>query len=700
MRTKFVCVLGIVLMLAARLRADTTVSDGSADTFSMAVDDAVAAGGGTILVTTPIMINGGAAESFDGVSNIVVSGGNTNSIFIVQGASLTLANFTLENGLATNGGAIYVAVDGSLTVTNCTFSNNVAHGADGLSTATTNSSGGAGNVTAGESAFGGAIFNLGAASVLNCQFLTNSVVGGDGGDSGSGRNEGAGGNGGGAIGGGIYSAGRLVLVNSGFSGNSATGGNGGAGNTSGTVGSGGIAGSAAGAGLYSADSNETAVILNCTFSDNIAQGGASGDGGVSSAGIGRAGRTGSGAVGGGVDNAGLMAVTNCTFFENSASGGTGGTGGNGGGRGGAGGNGGRAIGGGLYNAGSVSVVNCTFSLGGAIGGTNGVGGSGIVSGKNGTRGSQSGGNIANVAKKKKGSFFLMNSIVGFTVAGGGGYGAIADGGFNISADKSISFKRKSTSKMKLNPLIGDLGDNGGPTETIPLMTNSPAVDKLDPASAPGTDQRGVARPQIVFASLSDIGAYELDLNSAKILSQPQSTNVIQGSNVVFSVTAAGATPLYYQWFFNGAPLDTFTNSSLLITNVQPTNAGTFMVVVSNIFNSVTSHPADLTVSSITNNAPSITQPPVDQTVVQGDTATFSVTASGTAPLFYQWEFEGSSFVFTNIPGATNTTLSITNAQAADVGYYGVVITNTFGFTNAAALLHVTTNSGGGITPPQ
>jgi hypothetical protein len=562
--------------------------------------------------------------------------------------------------------------------------------------------------------FGGAIFNLGSLSLINCQFFTNSAVGGNGGDGGAGQdggtrggNGGRGGDGGVGRGAGVFNAGPFFLINSTFSANLARGGSGGVGGAGGgglvpgMAANGGAAGSAAGAGFYTTNKDPGAVVLNCTFSGNTCQGGDSADGGTSSGGNGLAGPRGGNALGGGIANAGSLGITNSTFFKNTVRGGAGGTGGTGA-KGGSAGSGGNAIGGGLYNAASVSVVNCTFSQGSAIGGTNGAGGSGIVAGNPGRRGSQSGGNIANVAKKKKGSFFLMNSIIGAGLAGGGGFGAISDGGFNISADKSITFKRRSGSKMKLNPQIGDLGDNGGPTETIPLMTNSPAVDILDPAIAPDTDQRGVRRPQIVFANLSDIGAYELDVNSAKILSQPQSATVIPGSNVTFSVTAAGLAPLYYQWFFNGAPLDTFTNSSLSITNVQSTNAGSFLVVVSNSVNSVTSHVAVLTVTSIT-NTPTIIQEPVDQTVVEGGTATFSVTAIGAAPLMYQWAFEGSSFVFTNIPDATNATLSITNAQATNVGYYGVTITNNFGFTNSmSALLHVTTNSpgGGGITPPQ
>jgi hypothetical protein len=350
--------------------------------------------------------------------------------------------------------------------------------------------------------------------------------------------------------------------------------------------------------------------------------------------------------------------------------------------------------------GKVSVVNCTFSEGNAAGGTNGVAGSGVAGGRDGKQGSSLGGNIANVAKKKKGSFFLMNSIIATNLSGGGSYGTIIDGGFNISADKSIKFNKKSTSKMKLDPLVGDLADNGGPTETIALATNSPAVDKLDPATAPATDQRGVSRPQIVFADLSDIGAYELDQNTAKILAQPQSMTAIAGSNVTFSVTAGGTGPLFYQWLFNQVPLTNFTDSSLLITNVQPTNAGNYQVVISNAFNSVTSHVATLTVTFITNSAPVITQPPVSQSVAVGTTVTFSVTATGSAPLMYQWVYQDPSFVFTNIFGATNATFSITNVQTTDQGNYGVAITNNFGATNGGIAVLIVTNSDGGIpTPP-
>ncbi len=77
-------------------------------------------------------------------------------------------------------------------------------------------------------------------------------------------------------------------------------------------------------------------------------------------------------------------------------------------------------------------------------------------------------------------------------------------------------------------------------------------------------------------------------------------------------------------------------------------------------------------------APLIATPPGSLTVNQGNTATFFVSASGTAPLVYQWKHAG-----TNLPGATTSSYTKLNAQPADAGTYVVTITNSFGATNSA-----------------
>ena len=63
----------------------------------------------------------------------------------------------------------------------------------------------------------------------------------------------------------------------------------------------------------------------------------------------------------------------------------------------------------------------------------------------------------------------------------------------------------ATDKIGVQPLLGPLADNGGPTQTHALLAGSPAIDAGDDTAAPATDQRGVARPQ---GARSDIGSVE------------------------------------------------------------------------------------------------------------------------------------------------------------------------------------------------
>lgn len=90
-------------------------------------------------------------------------------------------------------------------------------------------------------------------------------------------------------------------------------------------------------------------------------------------------------------------------------------------------------------------------------------------------------------------------------------------------------------------------------------------------------------------------------------------------------------------------------------------------------------------------APAITTQPQDTSVATGDTATFSVTATGDPSLTYRWFFNGTA-----ISGSNNSTLSIANAQSASAGSYRVVVSNSLGaVTSADATLTVTATTGGG-----
>jgi hypothetical protein len=117
-----------------------------------------------------------------------------------------------------------------------------------------------------------------------------------------------------------------------------------------------------------------------------------------------------------------------------------------------------------------------------------------------------------------------------------------------------------------------------------------------------------------------------------ITAQPSSLTVTQTQSAIFSVTAAGPGPLGYQWQFNSNNMAGANGTNYTIASAFPTNAGSYNVIVTNSQGSVTSSVATLTV----NVPPSITVQPQSQTLQTGNCAIFSVTATGTAPLYYQW----------------------------------------------------------------
>lgn len=168
-----------------------------------------------------------------------------------------------------------------------------------------------------------------------------------------------------------------------------------------------------------------------------------------------------------------------------------------------------------------------------------------------------------------------------------------------------------------------------------------------------------------------------------ITSHPQSRTIVAYQDVTFDVTATGEEPLSYQWLFNGDPISAATNATLLLTNVQPNQAGRYHAVVYNDAGSAVSASAQLTV-----RIPAIIQQqPRSSTNTLGRTASFAVSAIGTGPLRYQWHF--NAIAITAIPSATNATLTITNIQLSHAGLYTVVITDNVGpITSAPARLTV------------
>jgi hypothetical protein len=167
-----------------------------------------------------------------------------------------------------------------------------------------------------------------------------------------------------------------------------------------------------------------------------------------------------------------------------------------------------------------------------------------------------------------------------------------------------------------------------------------------------------------------------------ITSQPQSPRGGAGHTATLTVGVSGSAPVGYQWRFNGAFLAGATNSGLVLNNAQPDQSGNYSVVINNIFGSVTSSNALVTIGV----PPAITAQPQNLGVHAGRTAQFTVGASGSAPLAYQWRFNGKK-----LSGATNATLTFTNAQASQAGSYSVLVSNPVGYVlSSNAVLTVLT----------
>ena len=145
-----------------------------------------------------------------------------------------------------------------------------------------------------------------------------------------------------------------------------------------------------------------------------------------------------------------------------------------------------------------------------------------------------------------------------------------------------------------------------------------------------------------------------------ITTQPASQTVSAGQTATFTVTATGTAPLSYQWQKNGTAIGGATAASYTTpATTASDNGDQFTVVVSNAAGSVTSNAAALTVTSAP-VAPTITRQPASQTVSAGQRATFTVTATGTAPLSYQWQRNGTA-----IGGATAVSYTTPATTASD-----------------------------------
>jgi hypothetical protein len=521
---------------------------------------------GELTISTSLTIEG------PGAGSLTVSGNHASRVFHVSsGATVALSGLTITDGATVGGlggGGILNEAGATLTLNQCDLTNNTATSASSV-----------------VDVFGGGLLNEGSATVTGCTFNGNQAVGG-GGSSFFG----------GSVGGAIdnYSGATLTVTDSTFTGNKALGAGGGSFGIGGAVEN--------NAGPDNAQPS-TATLSGCDFTGNTASGGP----GV----LGN---------GGAVDNEGLVAsmtIRSSTFLDNQSAAGTGGSNadalggaimncfgssltvtgssfiGNealGIGSGSVGGGGAivNAAGGGTPSTTAVSITSCTFSgnVAGAVSGSSGVTGHGgalLNGGIFGTitvRSSTIAANTATlgggISDEHGGSVTLTDTLVAGSTAGSDlsldfGQGSFYTGSYDLIGDGSdlSSFSHSVAG----DPLLGQLGSYGGPTQTLPPLSGSPALEAGVAIAGITTDQRGFPLP----ASAPDIGAVQTPVVTSSTASLALTATSLTISGIGFDNDPANDVV-----HFSGGASGTVTAASttqLTVTGLTGLTVGNLTVTV-------------------------------------------------------------------------------------------------------------------------
>jgi hypothetical protein len=168
-------------------------------------------------------------------------------------------------------------------------------------------------------------------------------------------------------------------------------------------------------------------------------------------------------------------------------------------------------------------------------------------------------------------------------------------------------------------------------------------------------------------------------NNLTIRTQPTPQVIVVGNSATLSLTVTSIEPIGYQWRRNGVSIQGATSSSYTIPAVIPTDAGTYSCIISDYDEVDLSSGAILTVQV---PPVTITAQPSSLSVNPTASATFSVTATGTGTLIYQWRKNGR-----DIGGATASTLTLTDVRFLDEAKYVCSVSDAYGsaLSNAATL---------------
>lgn len=230
-------------------------------------------------------------------------------------------------------------------------------------------------------------------------------------------------------------------------------------------------------------------------------------------------------------------------------------------------------------------------------------------------------------------------------------------------------------------LDGDLVGNGTITPGSGLLSSS---TPLSIGARQSANNGNTNYDYQLYGSVDDVAVYNKALSAAQVLTHyaqsglaprivgltPSSTVATnQGATPTITVSVEGTTPLTYQWTDNnGATIPWATSATLTLTNVQPSQAGTYTVNVSNPYGGPVSTNFNVTVTQAPQIVSDIT--PSNVTAYATTPVTLTVVVSGSSPLHYQWYQDGLS-----VPNETNTTYTF--AAALGTHTYYLSVTNQF-----------------------
>jgi len=167
-------------------------------------------------------------------------------------------------------------------------------------------------------------------------------------------------------------------------------------------------------------------------------------------------------------------------------------------------------------------------------------------------------NGVGITEVKTENYFSISSSI---VSGNNGKdcvlsaGTLLDYGYNLADDNTCGFSTVNHSQSGVNPNLFPLGDYGGPTETMPPRSGSPAIDQIPIGGpgCPGADQRGVSRPR---GPACDIGAVEVAPSQAQtnVSVSTSPTASLYGGAVSYqaTVTSSSGTPTGAVTFATGS----------------------------------------------------------------------------------------------------------------------------------------------------